>query len=151
MNKYIEEFTDLISNCSMDNTYKMAWCRALVEYSCNHANKKIHFDKLSEQIYQKAISRFSKLSTFKPEDIPCSDSLLNNIITFKERKLESFELIRGLFSFYLICSLGAFTNVAIASYIFDFSSNWLISSFIGAVFGAIWNFTLTSIFTWKSK
>ena len=80
-----------------------------------------------------------------------SNYLLNNSITFKERKLESFELIRGLFSFYLICSLGAFTNVAIASYIFDFSSNWLISSFIGAVFGAIWNFTLTSIFTWKSK
>ena len=80
-----------------------------------------------------------------------SNYFLNNSITFKERKLVSFELIRGLFSFYLICSLGAFTNVAIASYIFDFSSNWLISSFIGAVFGAIWNFTLTSIFTWKSK
>ena len=80
-----------------------------------------------------------------------SNYFLNNSITFKERKLQSFELIRGLFSFYLICSLGAFTNVAIASYIFDFSSNWLISSFIGAIFGAIWNFTLTSIFTWKSK
>ena len=80
-----------------------------------------------------------------------SNYFLNNSITFKERKLQSFELIRGLFSFYLICSLGAFTNFAIASYIFDFSSNWLISSFIGAVFGAIWNFTLTSIFTWKSK
>ena len=52
MNKYIEEFTDLISNCSMDNTYKMAWCRALVEYSCNYANKKIHFDKLSEHIFK---------------------------------------------------------------------------------------------------
>ena len=80
-----------------------------------------------------------------------SNYFLNNSITFKERKLKSFELMRGLFSFYLICSLGAFTNVAIASYIFDFSSNWLISSFIGAVFGAVWNFTLTSIFTWKSK
>ena len=33
-----------------------------------------------------------------------SNYLLNNSITFKERKLESFELIRGLFSFYLICS-----------------------------------------------
>lgn len=52
MNKYIEEFTDLISNCSMDNTYKMSWCRALVEYSCNHTDKKIHFDKLSELIFK---------------------------------------------------------------------------------------------------
>ena len=80
-----------------------------------------------------------------------SNYFLNNTITFQERKLKSLDLIRGLFSFYLICSLGAFTNIAIATYIFGFSSNWLISSFIGACFGAVWNFTLTSIFTWKSK
>ena len=80
-----------------------------------------------------------------------SNFFLNNTITFQERKLKSFDLIRGLFSFYLVCSLGAFTNIAVANHMFGFSSNWLISSFIGALFGAIWNFTLTSIFTWKSK
>ena len=80
-----------------------------------------------------------------------SNYFLNNSITFNERKLRSLDLIRGLFSFYLICSLGAFSNIAIATYVFGFSSNWLISSFIGACFGAVWNFTLTSIFTWKSK
>jgi len=80
-----------------------------------------------------------------------SNYFLNNVITFQERKLKSLDLIRGLFSFYLICSLGAFTNIAIATYVFGFTSNWLIASFIGACFGAVWNFTLTSIFTWKSK
>ena len=80
-----------------------------------------------------------------------SNYFLNNSITFQERRLTSFDLIRGLLSFYFICSLGAFTNIAVSSYIFNFSSNWLISSFIGAIFGAAWNFTLTSIFTWKSK
>tara|TARA_B100000287_G_scaffold201576_2_gene190402 strand:+ start:190 stop:1350 length:1161 start_codon:yes stop_codon:yes gene_type:complete len=80
-----------------------------------------------------------------------SNYFLNNIITFQERKLKSLDLIRGLFSFYLICSLGAFANIAIATYVFNFSSNWLVSSFIGACFGAVWNFTLSSIFTWKSK
>ena len=76
---------------------------------------------------------------------------LNNIITFQAHKLKSFDMIRGLFSFYLICSLGAFTNIAIASFVFSFSSNWLIASLLGAMFGAVWNFTLTSIFTWRSK
>ncbi len=80
-----------------------------------------------------------------------SNYFLNNYITFQERRLVSLDLIRGLFSFYLICSLGAFANIAIATYVFSFSSNWLISSFIGALFGAVWNFTLTSSFTWKSK
>ena len=36
----------------MDNTYKMAWCRALVEYSCNHTDKKIHFNHLSELMFK---------------------------------------------------------------------------------------------------
>ncbi len=80
-----------------------------------------------------------------------SNYFLNNIITFQERKLKSLDLVRGLFSFYLICTLGAFANIAIATYIFSFSTNWLISSFIGAIFGAVWNFTLTSTFTWKSR
>lgn len=80
-----------------------------------------------------------------------SNYFLNNYITFQERRLESLDLIRGLFSFYLICSLGAFANIAIATYVFSFSSNWLISSLTGAIFGAVWNFTLTSNFTWKSK
>ena len=52
MHKYIEDLTDLISNCSMDNTYKMSWCRALVEYSCNNTEKKVHFDKLAELIFK---------------------------------------------------------------------------------------------------
>ena len=80
-----------------------------------------------------------------------SNYFLNNTTTFQERKLKSLDLIRGLFSFYLICSLGAFANIAISTYVFSFSSNWLVSSLIGASFGAVWNFTLTSIFTWKSK
>ena len=52
MHKYIEELTELISNCPMDNTYKMSWCKALVEYSCNHSDKKVHFDKLSELMFK---------------------------------------------------------------------------------------------------
>ena len=97
------------------------------------------------------INQFPTSQTLGIISAMTSNYFLNNIITFQERKLESLDLIRGLFSFYLICSLGAFTNIAIATYIFSFSSNWLISSFIGACFGAVWNFTLTSIFTWKSK
>ena len=52
MHRYIENLTELISNCPMDNTYKMSWCKALVEYSCNHSDKKVHFDKLSELIFK---------------------------------------------------------------------------------------------------
>ena len=97
------------------------------------------------------INQFATSQTLGIIAAMTSNYFLNNTITFQERKLKSFDLIRGLFSFYLICSLGAFTNIAVANYVFGFSSNWLISSFIGAIIGAIWNFTLSSNFTWKSK
>ncbi len=97
------------------------------------------------------INQFPTSQTFGIIAAMTSNYFLNNIITFQERKLKSLDLIRGLFSFYLICSLGAFANIAIATFVFDISSNWIISSFIGACFGAVWNFTLTSVFTWKSK
>ena len=80
-----------------------------------------------------------------------SNYFLNNYITFQERRLKSLDLLRGLFSFYLICSLGAFANIAVSTYVYSLSSNWLVSSFVGAIFGAVWNFTLSSNFTWKSK
>ena len=97
------------------------------------------------------INQFSTSQTLGIIAAMTSNYFLNNYITFQERRLKSLNLIRGLFSFYFICSLGAFANIAIATYVFSFSSNWLISSFTGAIFGAVWNFTLTSSFTWKSK
>ena len=35
MDIYIKQWNDLILNCSFDNTYKMAWSKALVELAVN--------------------------------------------------------------------------------------------------------------------
>jgi hypothetical protein len=35
MDNYIKKWNDLILDCSFDNTYKMAWAKALVELSVN--------------------------------------------------------------------------------------------------------------------
>ena len=55
MHKYIEELTELISNCPMDNTYKMSWCKALVEYLYHHSDKKVHFDGSHTSIKKETI------------------------------------------------------------------------------------------------
>ena len=53
MNNYIEDLTTIISDCSMENTYKMSWSRALVEHACNYPHKKeIHFDRISELMFK---------------------------------------------------------------------------------------------------
>ena len=97
------------------------------------------------------INEFSTSQTVGIIAAMTSNYFLNNYITFQERRLKSIAFFQGLLSFYLICSLGAFANIAVATYLFSISSNWLVSSFVGAFFGAVWNFTLSSNFTWKSK
>ena len=48
MNSYLEKLTHLISNCAMDNTYKMSWARAITEHLVtNTKDQFIHFDDLS--------------------------------------------------------------------------------------------------------
>jgi hypothetical protein len=51
MDQYIRNLSYVISNCNMDNTYKMAWVRSLVE-SCvlNPKKDEFHFDDLARLI-----------------------------------------------------------------------------------------------------
>ena len=52
MDKYIKELTYVISNGSMENTYKMGWVRSLVDFGIFNPNKKlVHFNELSRFIF----------------------------------------------------------------------------------------------------
>lgn len=76
---------------------------------------------------------------------------LNNLLTFNDSKLSGYSWFKGLISFYAVCLLGALINIAIAEWLFSMSFNWVVASALGAVFGAMWNFVLSSIITWKSR
>ncbi len=80
-----------------------------------------------------------------------SNFTLNNIITFKDRSLSGYRYFKGLISFYVVCSAGAFLNIASADFLYKELEIWIISSIIGAFIGAIWNFLSSSIVTWKTR
>lgn len=52
MDPYIKDLCEVIQNGDMENTYKMAWIRSIVE-TCvlETSSKKIHFDQLSQKIF----------------------------------------------------------------------------------------------------
>ena len=52
MDGYIKELTNIISNGSMENTYKMSWIRSIVETCEKQQKKTIHFDELSPLIFK---------------------------------------------------------------------------------------------------
>jgi dolichol-phosphate mannosyltransferase len=77
--------------------------------------------------------------------------LVNNIITYRDRRLRGRKLFYGLFSFYAVCSVGAVANVGIAAYVFHSDRSWWLAGIAGALIGAVWNYAISSILTWRSR
>jgi dolichol-phosphate mannosyltransferase len=78
-----------------------------------------------------------------------SNFLLNNAITYRDRRLHGLSLLRGLLSFYLVCGLGAFANVGVASLLYSDQHRWWVAGLAGALIGAVWNYVATRMFTWR--
>jgi len=78
-----------------------------------------------------------------------SNFFLNNLFTYRDRRLRGRRLLGGWFSFVASCSLGAVANVGIASYLYaGTSTGWVISALAGTLVGAVWNYAVTSVYTW---
>ena len=80
-----------------------------------------------------------------------SNFFVNNIFTYRDRRLRGFALLRGLFAFYAICALGAVANVGIAGYVFSRNEVWWLAGLAGIVVGSVWNYAVSSVFTWRQK
>jgi dolichol-phosphate mannosyltransferase len=80
-----------------------------------------------------------------------SNYFLNNSFTYRDKKLHGKQLFLGLMSFYLVCSLGALINIGFAELLYQKNIHWTIAGAAGALIGAIWNYILSSMFTWKHR
>ncbi|WP_040729297.1 glycosyltransferase family 2 protein [Thiocapsa marina] len=79
-----------------------------------------------------------------------SNFFLNNILTYRDMRLRGRQLIRGWLSFVAACSVGALANVGIADYLFQGGhSGWFLSALAGILVGAVWNYAVTAVYTWK--
>jgi dolichol-phosphate mannosyltransferase len=50
-----------------------------------------------------------------------------------------------------VCGLGAVANVGIASAAFADHYTWWASGLAGAAVGVVWNYAVSSVFTWRRK
>jgi len=74
---------------------------------------------------------------------------LNNVITYRDKRLRGLRFLRGLGSFVLVCSVGAFANVGVGNYLFQSDQAWWVAGVAGVAVGAVWNYAVSSVFTWK--
>jgi len=76
---------------------------------------------------------------------------LNNLLTYRDRRLKGWGWLRGLLSFMLACSIGAVANIGIATYLFENRTSWFPAALAGILVGAVWNYAITNLYTWAKK
>ena len=76
---------------------------------------------------------------------------LNNVLTYRDMRLRGRQLLWGWFSFVIACSIGAIANVGIATYLFEGDTGWVLSALAGILVGAVWNYAVTAVYTWRGK
>jgi dolichol-phosphate mannosyltransferase len=74
---------------------------------------------------------------------------LNNVLTYRDRRRRGRQWVTGLLSFMMACSVGALANVGVAAYLFSQQSEWLVAGIAGVLTGAVWNYAVTSAYTWN--
>jgi dolichol-phosphate mannosyltransferase len=94
---------------------------------------------------------FSPAQTVATGIAMTSNFFLNNVFTYRDRRLRGWRLLTGLLSFYLVCSLGAVANVGVAAAIFERDYDWWLAGLAGAALGAVWNYGASSVLTWSRR
>ena len=75
--------------------------------------------------------------------------VLNNIVTFRDRKLRGLKLVKGAITFFLACSLGAVMNVAFANLLIGHSVPWYVAGASGTAISSVWNYAVNTVLTWR--
>jgi dolichol-phosphate mannosyltransferase len=80
-----------------------------------------------------------------------SNFLLNNELTYRDRRLKGLAALRGFTLFCLLCSAGALANVDLASWLYTNRQVWWVAGTAGAIMGAVWNYAMSTLFVWRVR
>jgi len=107
--------------------------------------------RLLLDVFDVGTGGFVRAETFATAIAMVSNFFLNNMLTYRDCRLVGWQVVRGLVSFMAVCSLGALVNIAIARDVYAGTGLWLLAGIAGAVAGALVNYSLTSVFTWRRR
>jgi dolichol-phosphate mannosyltransferase len=77
--------------------------------------------------------------------------ILNNQLTYRDNRLTGVRFLKGLLGFYAVSAVGALTNVGMASWLYAHQPVWWLAGAAGAVMGAVWNYSMSSLLVWRVK
>src|ERR1700722_8180909 len=74
---------------------------------------------------------------------------LNNLVTFRDRRLKGMALLRGLFVFYTACTLGVLINLGFADRLLGAGLPWYVAGTCGVAISLVGNYGVNPIVTWR--
>jgi len=77
-----------------------------------------------------------------------SNYLINNEITYRDRRKHGWALLVGYLKFCALCSVGLAANVAVGAMVHQLTGWKVMASISGTVFGALWNYATTALAVW---
>jgi dolichol-phosphate mannosyltransferase len=80
-----------------------------------------------------------------------SNFLLNNELTYRDRRLKGWGMLRGFILFCLVCSVGVVANVDLASWLYIERPIWWVAGAVGAVMSVLWNYAMSTLFVWRAR
>jgi dolichol-phosphate mannosyltransferase len=75
--------------------------------------------------------------------------ILNNELTYANKKLRGWRYLTGLLTFYAVCSFGAIANISVASWIYTLDRDIWIAGIAGVLMSVVFNYSVTKVFTWR--
>ena len=80
-----------------------------------------------------------------------SNFVLNNEITYRNRRYRGVGKIGGFVIFAALCSVGAVANVNVASALYHWNRGWTLAGLAGALIGVVWNYAASNTFVWRAR
>jgi dolichol-phosphate mannosyltransferase len=80
-----------------------------------------------------------------------SNFLLNNNLTYRDRRLKGMGLVRGFIGFCLFGAVGALTDIGLASQLYAQHEVWWVAGLAGSIMGVLWNYAMSSMFIWRTR
>ena len=78
--------------------------------------------------------------------------VLNNVLTFRDRKLKGVRAVRGFVIFAVACGIGALANLNVAALMVDAGhQTWWAAGLVGAAMSLVWNYAVGSTVTWRRR
>ena len=78
-----------------------------------------------------------------------SNFVLNNQLTYRDRRLRGLAALKGLLTFYAVCSVGTIANVGVANWVYGSRPSWWLAGTAGAIMGVVFNYAASSVLTWR--